>query len=143
MSMSLVVEKEIFISKPASLVFSAWTSEKMVASWFGPNTIKSPDVEWDFRPSGRYSVRWFLDNGVIFTTEGVFQTILPNDKIVMTWRCDAFPDPTTVVSITFTEEHGGTCVKIRHENFELPDTCANHTQGWLLCLSQLKDLMEA
>lgn len=60
----------------------------------------------------------------------------------MTWRCDAFPDPSTMVTVLFLADETGTTVKVSHERFESDDTCANHKHGWELCLAELKGLLE-
>ncbi len=61
----------------------------------------------------------------------------------MTWRCDAFPDPETLGTAMFIPDETGTTVKVLHEYFESNATCANHKQGWELCLVQLQAVLEA
>lgn len=137
------IEEEIIIAKPVAEVFAAWASAKALAAWFAPMAVRKPDVELDFRVGGRYSIRMPLPEGQVFTTTGVFEEIITNKKIVMTWRCDAFPDPETRVSVQFLSNKESTTVRVQHDVFESPDTCANHRHGWQLCLAELKALLES
>jgi uncharacterized protein YndB with AHSA1/START domain len=137
------LEEEIHIEKPPAEVFRAWSTAESMADWFAPMAVVKPSVELDFREGGRYSIQMTLPDNQIFTTAGIFRKIITNKKIVMTWRCDAFPDPATLVTAIFLQDETGTTVKVLHENFEIDDTCANHKHGWQLCLANLKALIEA
>lgn len=139
---SIRLEEEIHIERPVDIVFRAWSTADALADWFAPMAVERPDVELDFRQSGHYAIRMRLPGGQVFTTAGVFEEIVPNRRIVMTWRCDAFPDPTTRVTVRFIEDGAGTIVKVLHENFENADTCTNHSHGWELCLAELQSVLE-
>lgn len=137
------IEEEVTIAKPVAQVFAAWASAEALADWFAPMAVRKPDVELDFRVGGRYSIRMPLPDGQVFTTTGVFEEIVSNRKIVMSWRCDAFPDPETRVSVQFLPTKEGTTIRVRHEMFESPDTCADHKHGWQLCLAELQATLES
>jgi uncharacterized protein YndB with AHSA1/START domain len=137
------LEEEIHIDKPVQEVFLAWTTANELASWFAPMAVATPDVVVDFREGGQYSIRMMLPGDQVFTTAGVYKEIVTDEKIAMTWRCDAFPDPATLVTVLFLPDETGTFVKVSHENFESGDTCANHKQGWMLCLEKLKESVES
>jgi uncharacterized protein YndB with AHSA1/START domain len=137
------LKEEIHIAKPVQDVFAAWSSASELARWFAPMAVVAPDVELDFRVTGRYSIKMTLPGNQIFTTAGIFQEIVPDEKIVMTWRCDAFPDAATLVTVFFVPDGAETTVKVLHENFEFEDTGENHRRGWELCLASLKEVLEA
>ena len=124
-------------------MFLAWASADALADWFAPMAVVRPDVEVDFREGGRYSISMLLPGDQRFTTAGVYREIVPNEKIVMTWRCDAFPDPATLVTVRFLADETGTTVTVAHENFEFEDTRENHKHGWQLCLAKLKERLAA
>jgi uncharacterized protein YndB with AHSA1/START domain len=105
--------------------------------------ITNPTVNLEFREGGRYSIRMPLPDNQVFTTAGEFREIVTDSKIVMTWRCDAFPDAATLVTVRFHPDGTGTTVNVMHENFDYDDTCANHRQGWELCLAKLKAVLES
>ena len=137
------LEEEIRIDKPPEEVFLAWASAEALADWFAPMAVTRPRVEVDFREGGRYSIAMLMPGDQRFTTAGVYRKIVANREIVMTWRCDAFPDPATLVTVRFIPDGRGTVVKVAHENFESDDTCANHRHGWQLCLARLAERLEA
>lgn len=134
--------EKIRIAKAVQDVFAAWSSAPELAKWFAPMAETPPEVEIDFRVSGRYSIHMKLPGNQIFTTAGVFREIIRNEKIVMTWRCDAFPDAATLVTVLFVPEGAETTVIVLHENFEFEDTSENHRHGWALCLATLKEELE-
>lgn len=137
------LEEKIHIDKPVDDVFAAWSTAGALANWFAPMAIIKPNVDLDFRNGGHYSIRMVLPGDLVFTTAGTFKEIVVNEKIVMTWRCDAFPDPATLVTVLFLPDATGTTVEVLHEHFESGDTCANHKHGWELCLAKLKVLLES
>ena len=139
---TLALEEEIHIDKPVADVFAAWTTADALATWFAPMAVETPEVDVVFQEGGRYSIRMVLPGEQVFTTAGVFREIIANERIVMTWRCDAFPDPATLVTVQFTVSGNGTTVNVTHEHFESGDTCANHKHGWELCLNKLKTVLE-
>lgn len=136
------LEEQIHIDKSITEVFLAWSTADSLAEWFAPMAVVKPDVDLEFRAGGQYCIRMELPGDQVFTTAGVFEEIVANEKIVMTWRCDAFPDPATLVTVLFHPSESGTTVKVIHENFESDDTCTNHKHGWELCLAKLKALLE-
>jgi uncharacterized protein YndB with AHSA1/START domain len=137
------LQEEIHIAKPVHEVFEAWSTADALANWFAPMAIETPTVELDFRVGGNYSIRMPLPDNQVFTTAGQFREISDKCKIVMTWRCDAFPDAATLVTVHFLPARTGTTVTVVHENFDYDDTCANHKQGWELCLAKLKTVLES
>jgi uncharacterized protein YndB with AHSA1/START domain len=139
----LRLQEEIHIARPVHDVFEAWSTADALAKWFAPMAITKPTVNLEFREGGRYSIRMPLPGNQVFTTAGEFREIVTDSKIVMTWRCDAFPDAATLVTQRFHPDGTGTTVNVMHENFDYDDTCANHKQGWELCLAKLKAVLES
>ena len=139
--MPLRIEMDIKINRSVPDVFAAWASADALAAWFAPMAVSKPAVEMEFQVDGRYSVEMHMEGGMVFVTGGQFKEIVPDEKIVMTWRCDAFPDPETLVTVFFDPIAGGTKVRLMHENFVAEETCANHTVGWRACLAQLNTVL--
>jgi uncharacterized protein YndB with AHSA1/START domain len=104
--------------------------------------VENLDVSMDFSVGGQYSIAMPLPDGSVHTTSGRFMEITLNQKIVMTWRCDAFDDPESVVEVSFTVAGAGTDLRLLHKRFESADTCANHRMGWEACLGNLRQLLE-
>ena len=97
------------------------------------------DVEMEFVVGGRYSIVMPLPDGSVHTTVGVYQEIVPNETIVMTWRCDAFDDPESLVEVQFKAADGGTDIHVNHKTFESAETCDAHRGGWEACLAGLEN----
>jgi uncharacterized protein YndB with AHSA1/START domain len=68
---------------PRSRVFAAWAEPDAKAQWFGFDE-KGGD-EFDFRVGGREVVRGGPDGGPVFTFRGIYQDIVPDERIVYTY----------------------------------------------------------
>lgn len=131
------IDLTIYIERPPAEVYSAWASAKSLASWFAPMAEQVPDVAMEFIIGGNYSIVMPLPDGSVHTTKGIFRVIVPNERIVMTWHCDAFTDPDSIVDVSFTPKGNGTEVHLIHQTFASAETCEAHSGGWQACLGQL------
>ena len=138
MNPPLRIDMEVEIERPVSEVFAAWSTAESLASWFAPMAVERPDVLLEFSVDGRYSIAMKLDEDVVHTTRGVFREIEIDRRIVMTWHCDAFTDPESLVTVQFEPTARGTTVRLMHERFVTEDTCDNHRAGWQACLEGLR-----
>lgn len=102
-----------------------------------------PAIAMDFRVGGDYRIEICLPDGEELTTCGVFREIILDKKIVMTWHCDAFADPESIVTVEFSKSSAGTLVQLTHEYLESEATRDNHTYGWIACLDELQNVLEA
>lgn len=134
----LRIDMEVEIERPVAEVFAAWSTAEALASWFAPMAVEPPEVSMEFAVEGRYSIVMRLGEDVVHTTNGVFREIEPGRKIVMTWLCDAFADPESVVTVRFEPTDRGTAVRLTHERFVSAETCENHRAGWQACLEGLR-----
>ncbi len=131
------IEVTVHIDCPREEAFMAWASADALARWFAPKSSLRPVVQMDFVVDGRYSIVMPRADGTVHTTAGRFQEIMLNKKIMMTWRCDVFEDPESVVTVTFDDSDGGTDLCLIHETFASEDTCNAHRGGWDECLGEL------
>lgn len=131
------IEITMHVARSPEVVFAAWQTADAFAAWFAPMTATPPIVQMDFRVEGSYSIEMPLPDGSVHTTRGQFREIVENRKIVMSWRCDAFDDPESVVVVNFLPVDGGTEIHLQHGSFENETTCEAHTAGWQACLAQL------
>ena len=131
------IDITVHVARPPEAVFAAWSSAPALASWFAPMSEREPDVQMDFVEGGAYSIVMPLPDGSVHTTQGIFRKIVSNEKIVMTWHCDAFKDPETLVEVTFTPSGDGTDLRVQHHTFASADTCNAHRGGWDACLGAL------
>ena len=84
--------KEIIIEHvfdaPKELVWRAWTEPEMVKKWWGPAGFSAPSIKIDFRITGKYIFAMHGPKGSDWDkdmyTAGVYEEIVPNEKIVLT-----------------------------------------------------------
>jgi uncharacterized protein YndB with AHSA1/START domain len=69
---------------------------------------------------------------------GVYQEVVPDERISYTWRGSRFPDENTLVTVAFRDAEGGTEVTITHENFSSAEVMSQHNRGWEGCLTSLE-----
>lgn len=131
------IDMKVFIERTPDVVFAAWSTAESLAGWFAPMAEQTPDVAMDFKVGGHYSIVMPLPDGSVHTTAGVFREIVPNEKIIMSWRCDAFADPESLVEVHFRKAGEGTELHLLHTDFDAETTCDAHRGGWEACLGQL------
>ena len=114
---------------PRALVWKAWTDPEHMKRWWGPEGFTSPSCTMDVRVGGRFLWCMRSDKGKEYWNTGVYQEIVPLERIVYT---DSFADPQgnvvpashygmpedipteNVVTVTFAEYGGKTTMTLRH-----------------------------
>jgi uncharacterized protein YndB with AHSA1/START domain len=67
-------------------VFAAWASAKAKALWFrGPDEWQGSEHELDFRVGGRERVSGGPKGGTTHTYSAVYQDIVPNERIILSY----------------------------------------------------------
>jgi uncharacterized protein YndB with AHSA1/START domain len=79
--------EEFIISRvfdaPRELVFDAWTQEKHLKEWFGPEGCAIVDVKLDFRPGGFFHYGMAFMNGQTMYGKWIFKEILRPEKLLL------------------------------------------------------------
>ena len=132
------MEESVRIERPVRDVFRAWSSAARLATWFAPMAVRTADVEMLFEEGGSFRIQMDLGPGGIHLTEGRFLEIVPDERIRMTWRCDAWSDPPSEVAVTFVLDGGATIVQVRHEKISTEPARQGQLFGWNACLGQLQ-----
>lgn len=83
----IVITREF--AAPRQLVWDVWTQPNHIEKWFGPKGFDTRVDELDFRVGGRSKYVMIDSNGTEYPSTGVFQEIVPIEKIVTT---DEFGD---------------------------------------------------
>jgi uncharacterized protein YndB with AHSA1/START domain len=78
---TFVIERNYPVPRPR--VFAAWAEREAKAQWFGFDE-RGPD-EFDFRVGGREVVSGGPEGGPVFTFQGLYQDIVPDERIVYTY----------------------------------------------------------
>lgn len=136
-----IVEESVRIERVVHDVFGAWSSGSAIATWFAPMAIRPPMVDLSFEVGGSYRIEMDLGPGGIHLTEGRFLEIAKDERIRMTWRCDAWDDPPSVVEVTFTPDGEDTIVHVRHAEISSSDALEGQIFGWQGCLAQLRTVL--
>ena len=86
-------DKDIVITRefaaPRQLVWDVWTEPKHIERWFGPKGFTTRVDSLDFKVGGRAAYVMIDANGTEYPSTGVYQEIVPIEKIVTT---DEFGD---------------------------------------------------
>jgi uncharacterized protein YndB with AHSA1/START domain len=125
---------------PPAKVFAAWTEPEKLARWFGPEGITSVQAELDLRVGGRYRIT-AQSPGDTHEVAGVYQEIVPGQKLVFSWAWKSTPDRQSLVTITFKPDRDGTMLTLLHEQFFDEDARDRHQQGWTGALNKLEKLL--
>jgi uncharacterized protein YndB with AHSA1/START domain len=119
---TLPSDREVKVTRafkaPRALVYRAFTEPALVRQWMlGPPGWSMPVCEMDVRVGGQYRWRWRSDSdGNEFGFRGTFREVQPPSKLVHTEGYDpgtvggSYPGKDALVTVTFTEEKGGTTV---------------------------------
>lgn len=125
-----------FVKAKREKVFQAWTNPELIKKWSCPEGLKIGAVEADIKVGGRYRTEMRGDEG-LFTAIGVYQQIIPNEKIVYTHGWEG-PDYTeTLVTVEFKEKDGGTEVILTHDRLKSEESAKGHEEGWISTLKNL------
>ena len=79
------------IDAPRELVFRAWTEPKLMSKWWGPRDFTTPVCEVDLREGGAYRIVMRSPEGVDYPVKGIYQEIIPLERIVATGDCAEHP----------------------------------------------------
>jgi len=74
---------------PLERVWEAWSKPELIKQWWGPEGFTCPEAKIDFREGGKYLLAMKDSDGKVIWSGGVYQQIIPNEKIVCT---DNFTD---------------------------------------------------
>lgn len=71
-------------------LFSAWTDEQQVASWWGPFGFTNPVCTWDAKPHGKIYIKMTAPDGMVFPLKGFFHDVIAPEQLIFVTR--AFED---------------------------------------------------
>ena len=98
---------------PRDLVFAAWTKPELVMRWLGVEAWPMVVCEIDLRVGGVLRYVWRNKDGTDMGINGVFQQIVPPERLVHTELFEEdWTDGETQVTTTFTEQDGRTTVSM-------------------------------
>jgi uncharacterized protein YndB with AHSA1/START domain len=104
-----IVRMNRVFDAPRALVYRAWTDPKLMARWWGPHEFTTPVCKMDVRTGGQIRIDMQGPDGSIAPMTGVFQEVVPNEKLVFTSYAflgspDKEPDLETVATVIFADQ---------------------------------------
>jgi uncharacterized protein YndB with AHSA1/START domain len=114
MTLTLPSDLEVLITRrfaaPRELVFEALTKPGHVTRWYGLRNSTLSVCEIDLRPGGSWRYVLCDADGNEYPFKGTYREIVPPELLVRTETFDVKPwdEHVTVVTMTLTEEDGGT-----------------------------------
>lgn len=130
------------LKAPPEKVYAAMTQVDQVLQWWGPQAGPAVSAEIDLRPGGRYSVVFRLADGSEHNPTGVYQEIVPNQKLVFTWEWPQRPDWDSVVTIVLRPIDIGTELTLKQERLPNEDAIKSHNLGWAGWADELQTFIE-
>jgi len=116
-----------------------WTSPELLKKWFGPGDMRVPAADVDLRCGGKYRFEICNDDGEIHTTSGVYEEIVPNEKLVFSWK---WADSELVTRVTVVlrslAPDKTELITLTHEGFTDVELRDKHNGGWSSCLDNLE-----
>lgn len=119
------------LSVPPSHVWAALTRPEALAAWFWPARM-AVTAKADARPGGAFRIEALTP---AMAVTGTYVEVDPPRLLMFTWRWDG-ETAESLVTITLSEQDGGTSLSLVHERLAEADV-PNHSQGWHDCLDRL------
>jgi len=131
------LELRFHIPAKPEKVFEAWTRQEQMG-WFCPEDMAVISAEADVKVRGKYRVSMKADTGKVYTFDGIYEEIVPNQKLVFTHRWEESEPIETQVTVEFAEAKGGTEVTIKHDDIPTEELAKRHEAGWTSTLRNLE-----
>ena len=145
---SVVQDDELLIERifdaPRDLIFSVWTQPEHLMRWWGPKTFTPIGIEQDFRVGGAYRFGMRSEEGREIWKAGVYQEIVPGERIVMTFKWeDGAWDVDNLVTVTFLSMASGrTLLRFHQTPFKTVAARDSHVGGWTSLFEKLNTYLE-
>jgi uncharacterized protein YndB with AHSA1/START domain len=96
-------------------------------------------AEMDVRVGGRFRIIMRTPEGEEHDVSGMFQEVVPDEKLVYTWAWRSTPERESLVTFTLRGEDDGerTLLTLKHEQFADEAARADHEGGWNHVLDEL------
>ena len=142
--MQFAVALERVIAAPRSKVYRAWLDPALLARWFGPDDMSVVDANVDERVGGAHNVELLGPDGVLTNFVSVIEELVPDERIVLTFKFDHTAQETKLTIRFSDSEDGGTVLRLDHERItiegDLNTTSVNI--GWGQTLAKLQAFLE-
>lgn len=122
-------------------IYAAWTQPEQMNHWLHPSDQMRSVVTVDLRVGGSYRIEMHAPEGGPFVAVGTYREIVPNEKLMFTWRWENedIEDTESLVTIALNPVGAETTeVVLTHEKFANTEERDNHAIGWEGTYAQLE-----
>ena len=129
------------IKAPRARVYTAWTDPAQLREWFGPENVQTRNLVAETRVGGKFRWGVISAEGEKMTLRGEYRELQPDRKIVFTWQWEDDEDwkqRDSVVTVELSDCHGGTEVRLTHEQLPTEESRHGHNRGWNSALDKLE-----
>ncbi len=131
-----------FFVAPPRFLFDAWTQQRHLRRWWGPEGAKLTACEIDLHPGGAYRIAVRDADGVERVTQGRYLEVRPPSRLTFTIERSDLPDEPLLTTVTFEEMGAMTRMSV-HQSSAHGEPYAHHQlPEWLESLSKLSEWLE-
>ena len=133
---------------PREIVFRAWTDERLMKQWWGPQFFTNPVCQVDARPGGKFLIHMQDAQGNIYPDSGEFLEVVPPERLVFLSK--AFEDETGAAAlevhftVTFAEEGSQTRMtlvgNVLRATPEMEGPLSGMEMGWTQSFDKLDEV---
>lgn len=143
--MSQSEASEISVTKtfnaPVEKVFAYFTDPALLRRWHTPLPSTPPVILVDLSVGGSYRFEMTDPEGKVHVAVGKYLEIVPEEKLVFSWKWEGAPGPDTTVTVLFHAKGDSTEVSLHHTGFADKETMGHHAQGWEALLGNLANAL--
>jgi uncharacterized protein YndB with AHSA1/START domain len=137
--MRFAVALERVIRAPRPKVYRAFLDPALLEQWMGPDGFSVTVATVDERVGGEHRVEMLDADGDHHTFDSTIRELVPDERIVMTFRFAPGAEE-TLLTVTFRDaEGGGTDLRLEHERITLTPPLDDQSvdTGWSQTLAKL------
>ncbi|MDX1461366.1 MAG: SRPBCC domain-containing protein, partial [Xanthomonadales bacterium] len=112
-------------------LYALWTREELLKTWFCPGEdMTIPVAETDPKEGGRYRIVMQDKDGQTYSPSGVYETVIPNKKLVFSWK---WADSEVITRVTLEFRALGdnqSELTLIHDGFPDASMRDRHNEGW-------------
>lgn len=109
-------------------VFDAWTGSAW-GDWLPPRGATCKVTAIDPCVGGKFQAAMTMPDGRRFEVFGTYRDVQRPERLVFTWQGDFFGS-STLVTVTFRPDSGGTLMTLHQEGFDQEQVRAGYESGW-------------
>lgn len=134
---------------PRPLVWRAWTTPEVMVLWLGPVEWPAVSATQDLRVGGEWrACLRSPETGQDLWQGGVYREIVPNERLVFTFKWDEShedgPPVDTLVTVQLSDAaDGGTLMDFTHEGLKSEQSLTGHKHGWTSTFERLEAFLAA